>query len=129
MTIPEILETCRTIAVVGLSSNPSRPSFGVSEYMQAKGYKIIPVNPNELEVLGETAYDRLEDFAGPVDIVNVFRRSKYVSDVIDSAIHIQAKVVWLQEGVVDEMAARRARDAGLAVVMNRCILKEHKKQI
>ena len=126
MTIPEILEASKTIAVVGLSSRPWRTSFGVTEYMKSKGYKIFPVNPNETEVLGETALDRLEDLTEPVDIVNVFRRSEFVSDIVDSAICIGAKVVWLQEGVVDEVAAQRARDAGLEVVMDLCILKEHK---
>jgi len=126
MTIPEILNTYRTIAVLGLSSSPWRPSYGVTEYMKSHGYRIIPVNPNETEVLGETAVSELTDINEPVEIVNVFRRSEFVSDIVDQAIQISAKVLWLQEGVVDEVAAQRARDAGLEVVMDLCILKEHK---
>jgi predicted CoA-binding protein len=126
MTIPEILKTYRTIAVLGLSSSPWRPSYGVTEYMKSHGYRIIPVNPNETEVLGETAVSELTDINEPVEIVNVFRRSEFVSDIVDQAIQISAKVLWLQEGVVDEVAAQRARDAGLEVVMDLCILKEHK---
>jgi hypothetical protein len=125
MTIPEILAAYRTIAVVGLSSSPWRPSFAVSEYMKSRGYTIIPVNPNESSVLGEQSLVSLEDLAFPVDIVNVFRRSEYVPDVVRSAIAIGARVLWLQEGVVHSEAERRAREAGLEVVSNRCILKEH----
>lgn len=126
--IRKLLETSKTIAVVGLSSNRMRPSFGVASYLQRAGYKIIPVNPNETEVLGETAVARLEDIREKVDIVDVFRRSEFVSDVAESAIAIGAKALWLQEGVVDEGAARRARDAGLFVAMDLCILKEHAKR-
>lgn len=125
MTIAEILETYRTIAVVGLSSRPWRPSFAVSEYMKSRGYRIIPVNPNETEVLGETARASLDEVDEAIGIVNVFRRSEFVSDIVDAAIRIGAKVVWMQEGVVDEAAAGKARAAGLEVVMDRCILKEH----
>jgi predicted CoA-binding protein len=125
MTIPEILRTYRVIAVVGLSSSVWRPSFGVSEYMQSVGYRIIPVNPNETEVLGERAWPSLEAVPEPVEIVNVFRRSEYVSTVVRSAIQIGARAIWMQEGVVDEQAAQEARDRGLDVVMDRCILKEH----
>ncbi len=125
MTIQEILETYRTVAVVGLSSQSWRPSHGVTQYMQSKGYRIIPVNPNETEVLGENAYSHLEDIPEPVEIVNVFRRSEFVADIVESAIRIGAKAVWMQEGVVDEAAADRARQEGLEVVMDRCILKEH----
>jgi predicted CoA-binding protein len=128
MTIPEILDTHRTIAVVGLSSNRSKPSYSVTAYMKSQGYRIIPVNPNETEVLGERAYARLQDVPEPVEIVNVFRRSEHVRDVVDDAIGIGAKVIWLQEGVVDETAARRARAAGLDVVMDLCILKEHMRK-
>ena len=125
MTIPEILKTYRTIAVVGLSSRRLRPSYGVSEHMQSAGYRVIPVNPNETEVLGEKAYPDLASIPVPVDIVNVFRQSSFVPEVVDEAIRIGAKAVWMQEGVVHLDAARKAEAAGLAVVMDRCILKEH----
>ncbi len=125
MTIAEILRAAGTIAVVGLSSRRYRPSYGVSQYMQEHGYRIIPVNPNETEVLGETSYARLEDVPVPVDIVNVFRRAEFVPLIVDSAIRIGAGCVWMQEGVADEQAAEKARQAGLFVVMDRCILKEH----
>lgn len=125
--IPELLQGARTIAVVGLSSKRARPSYGVSEYMQQAGYRIIPVNPNETEVLNERAYPDLDSIREPVDIVNVFRRSEFVPDIVDAAIRIRAKAIWLQEGVVHEAAAEKARQAGLAVVMDRCILKEHRK--
>lgn len=125
--IAELLRESRVIAVVGLSSRRSRPSFGVSQYMQSVGYRIIPVNPNETEVLGETAYARLEDVPERIDIVNVFRRSEHVPEIVESAIRVGAKAIWLQEDVVHEEAARRAREAGLAVVMDHCILKEHRR--
>ena len=127
MTIPEILERYRTIAVVGLSSQRFRPSHSVTAYMQSQGYRIIPVNPHETEVLGERAYARLQDVPGPVEIVDVFRRSEHVAGVVEEAIEVGAKVLWLQEGVVDEEAAARARGAGMEVVMDLCILKEHMK--
>lgn len=127
--IGEFLRAARTIAVVGLSSDRIRPSYGVAEYMQRAGYKIIPVNPNEREVLGERAVQRLEDIHEKVDIVDVFRRPEFVPEVAESAIAIGAKTLWLQEGVVHEGAAKRARDAGLFVVMGRCILKEHAKRL
>ena len=127
--IGELLKSARVIAVVGLSSNPLRPSYGVSEYMKNAGYKIIPVNPNEREVLGERAVARLEDIRDRVDIVDVFRRSEFVPEVAESAIAIGAKALWLQEGVIHEAAAKRARDAGLFVVMDRCILKEHARRL
>lgn len=126
MTIREILTNCRTIAVVGLSSRKFRPSYGVSQYMQDQGYRIIPVNPNETEVLGEKAYAALEDIPERIDIVNIFRRSDQVMPVVEAAIRIGAKAVWMQEDVIDEEAAAKARDAGLFVVMDRCILKEHR---
>ena len=125
MNIAEILQTYRTIAVVGLSSSPWRPSHSVSKYMQAHGYRIIPVNPNEETVLGERAYPTLEDVPESVEIVDVFRRSEEVPDIMESAIRIGAKVAWLQEGVFHEAATARGREAGLDVVMDRCILKEH----
>ncbi len=127
--IRELLKSSRTIAVVGLSSSPMRPSNGVAAYMQRAGYRIIPVNPNETEVLGEKSYARLEDVPERIDIVDVFRRSEYVPEIVESAIRIGAKTVWMQEGVEHEAAAARARQAGLDVVMDRCILKEHRKAI
>ncbi len=105
-----------------------RPSNGVAEYMQRAGYKIIPVNPNETEVLGERAVARLEDIGERVDIVDIFRRSEFVPEVVESAIAIGAKGVWMQEGVIHEKAAERARAAGLMVVMDLCILKEHARR-
>lgn len=124
-TIRRILDECRTIAVVGLSSDSSRPSHGVSNYMRARGYKVIAVNPNETDVFGEKAYPDL--FAVPVkiDLVDVFRRSDEAGKAVDQAIAVGAKAVWLQEGVIDGDAAQRALDAGLLVVMDRCWLKEH----
>jgi predicted CoA-binding protein len=124
--IPELLRAARVIAVVGLSGDEMRPSHGVAQYMQRAGYRIIPVNPNETEVLGEKAYARLEDVPEKIDIVDVFRRSDYVQGVVESAIRVGAKAVWMQEGVVDEEAAATARAAGLDVVMDRCILKDHR---
>ena len=121
----DMLKSAKTIAVVGLSGSRMRPSYGVSEYMQRAGYKIIPVNPQESEVLGEKCYARLEDIPEPIDIVDVFRRSEFVPDIVDSAIAVGAKGLWLQEGVVHEGAAEKARQAGLSVIMDRCILKEH----
>jgi predicted CoA-binding protein len=125
--IQTILETCKTLAVVGLSSKPSRPSYGVSSYMQSHGYRIIPVNPNEDSVLGEKSYPALEDVPDSFDAVVIFRRSEFVPDIVESAIRKGAKVVWMQEGVQHEAAALRAREAGLEVVQDRCILKEHAK--
>jgi len=126
--IDKILQEAKTIAVVGLSSDATRASHGVSRYMQSRGYRIIPVNPNENSVLGEKSYARLEDVPERIDLVDIFRRSAEAGSHVDEAIRIGAKAVWLQEGVIDEAAARRALDAGLAVVMNRCILKEHLKR-
>src|SRR5438045_4033684 len=122
--IAEILKKCKTIAVVGLSSNPMRPSHGVTEYMQSAGYRIIPVNPNETEVLGEKSYARLEDVSEKIDIVNVFRRAEEVPPVVESAIRIGAKAVWMQLGVENEQAAEKARAAGLVVIEDACILVE-----
>lgn len=124
-TIERILDECRTIAVVGLSANPTRPSNGVSAYMQAQGYKVIPVNPRETEVLGEKSYASLADVPEKIDLVDIFRKSAEAGAVVDEAIEIGAKAVWLQEGVIDNEAAERAVAAGLLVVMNRCWLKEH----
>ena len=122
-----LLKTCKTIAVVGLSSTRWRPSYGVSEYMQAAGYRVIPVNPKETEVLGEKAWATLEEVPEHIDLVNVFRQSEFVPEIVESAIRIAAKGIWLQEGIIHEDAARRAREAGLEVVMDHCILKEHRK--
>ena len=124
-TIKAILDGCKTIAVVGLSSDPNRPSFGVASYMRRRGYKVIPVNPNETEVFGETAYASLAEVPEPIDLVDIFRRSDAAGKAVDEAIAIGAKAVWLQEGVIDEAAAGRAHDAGLLVVMDRCWLKDH----
>ena len=123
----EILKRFRTIAVVGLSSKRFRASYGVSEYMQAAGYRIIPVNPGETEVLGEKSYPDLESIPETVEIVNIFRDPQYVGPVVDAAIRVGAKAIWMQEGVVHEDAAEKARQAGLLVVMDRCILKEHRR--
>lgn len=123
--LAEILRTCRTIAVVGLSSKPSRPSFEVSRYLQAAGYRVLPVNPFEREVLGVPAVASLRQLGEPVDVVDVFRRSSEVGPVADDAIAIGAKVLWLQDGVIDVAAARRAHAAGLQVVMDRCMLRDH----
>jgi len=125
--IREIFDKCRTIAVVGLSSSPMRPSNGVASFMKKKGYKIIPVNPNESEALGEKAVANLSAIREPVHLVNVFRRSDEAGAIVDEAIKIGAKAVWLQEGVVDYQAAERAATAGLLVVMNRCWLKDFVK--
>ena len=124
-TIKRILDACRAIAVVGLSSRSTRPSHGVAGYMQRAGYRIIPVNPNEAEVLDERSYASLKDVPDEIDLVDVFRRSEEAGAVVDEAIAIGAKAVWLQEGVIDEAAAQRALKAGLLVVMDRCWLKEH----
>jgi predicted CoA-binding protein len=123
--IDEILKSCRTIAVVGLSSNPSRPSYRVAGYMQAQGYRIIPINPNETNVLGEPAYPSLASVPGTVDLVDIFRKSEDVLPIVEEAIARGAKAIWMQEGVVNEAAAARAGQAGLPVVMDRCWCKEH----
>lgn len=122
-----LLGTAKTIAVVGLSSNPMRPSFGVSEYLQNHGYRIIPVNPSETEVLGEKCYGSLLDVPEPIDIVDIFRRSESVPEVVDDAIKKGAGCIWMQEGVVHTEAAAKAEAAGIAVVMDLCILKEHRR--
>jgi predicted CoA-binding protein len=124
-TIERVLDECRTIAVVGLSSNPSRPSNSVSSYMRRHGYTVIPVNPNETEVFGERAYPSLTEVPVNIDLVDIFRRSEQAGMAVDQAIAINAKAVWLQEGVIDQEAAQRASEAGLLVVMDRCWLKEH----
>jgi len=127
MTTKEILQKYKKIAVVGLSSDPGRASHGVSKYMQNAGYEITPVNPNEVQVLGVKAYASLEEVPGPLEIVDIFRRSEFVPDIVEDAIRLKAKVIWMQLGVVHEAAAERARAAGLEVVMDLCILQEHMK--
>ena len=123
--IAELLRSAKTIAVVGLSDNPARTSYGVSAYMQSQGYRIIPVNPAISEALGEKAYPTLSEVPEKIDIVNVFRRPEHVPEVVDEAIRLGVPAIWMQEGVVHEEAAEKARQAGIFVVMNRCILKEH----
>ena len=125
--ISEILHSSRTIAVVGLSGKRYRPSYGVAEYLKRVGYRIIPVNPQEAEVLGERSYPDLDSIPEPVDIVDIFRRSEFVPEIVEAAIRIGAKVIWMQEDVYDEAAAARAEESGLAVVMDRCILKDHRR--
>ena len=127
-SIRELLTNTKTIAVVGLSSNPLRPSFGVSQYMQRKGYRIIPVNPNERTVLGEKAYSSLAEIPDRIDLVDVFRRSEFVPEIVDEVIRLKIRALWLQEGVVHHAAANKARDSGIFVVMDKCILKEHRGQ-
>jgi predicted CoA-binding protein len=127
-TIKRILDECRTIAVVGLSSNPGRPSHGVAGYMKRAGYRVIAVNPNETQVFGEPALSSLASISEPVDLVDIFRRPSEAGRAVDEAIAIGAKGVWLQEGVIDAAAAERARAAGLLVVMDRCWLKEHMRR-
>jgi predicted CoA-binding protein len=129
VAITEILKSSKTIAVVGLSSKRLRPSFGVTAHLQAAGYRIIPVNPQETEVLGEKSYARLEDIPERVDVVEIFRRSEFVPEIVDSAIRIGAHAVWMQEGVIHPEAAERARRAGLVVIMNTCMGKEHARRI
>jgi len=129
--IGELLKRAQTIAVVGLSSNPMRPSHGVSAYMQEQGYRIIPVNPQIEECLGEKAYASLtdipeKDVPGKIDIVNIFRRPEFVEEIVDQAIQLKIPAIWMQEDVIHEKAAEKARQAGIFVVMDRCILKEHR---
>ena len=126
-SISEILHSARTIAVVGLSNKRFRPSYGVSEYLKRVGYRIIPVNPLEDEILGEKSYPDLDSVPVPVDVVDIFRRSEFVPEIVEAAIRNGAKAIWMQEGVIHEQAARRAEAAGLTVVMDHCILKEHRR--
>jgi predicted CoA-binding protein len=127
--ILDLLKRSKTIAVVGLSSSPLRPSHGVSAYMQTHGYRIIPVNPKITEALGEEAYPTLLDIPEKIDIVNIFRRPEYVEEIVDQAIHRKVPAIWMQEQVINEKAAEKARNAGIFVVMDRCILKEHKLRL
>ncbi len=124
--ITELLRGAKNIAVVGLSNSPLRPSHGVSAYMQSHGYRIIPVNPNIKESLGERAYGALLEVPDRIDIVNIFRRSEFVEEVVDQAIQLKVPAIWMQEDVVHQRAAEKARKAGILVVMDRCILKEHR---
>jgi hypothetical protein len=124
--IAELLKRAKTIAVVGLSNSPLRPSHGVSAYMQTNGYHIIPVNPEIKGALGEKAYASLLEVPEKIDIVNIFRRPEFVEEVVDQAIQLKVPAIWMQEEVVNEKAAEKARRAGIFVVMDRCILKEHK---
>ena len=126
--IYELLARAQTIAVVGLSDSPLRPSHGVSAYMQSQGYKIVPVNPQIREALGETSYPSLLNVPEKVDIVDVFRRPEYVEEIVDQAIELKVPAIWMQEGVINEKAAEKARQAGIFVVMDRCILKEHRSR-
>ena len=125
-SITDLLKRAKTIAVVGLSTKPLRPSHGVSAYMQTHGYRIIPVNPQINGALGEKAYASLLDVPEKVDIVNVFRRSEFVGEVVDQAIRLKVAAIWMQEEVINEAAAAKAREAGIFVIMDRCILKEHR---
>jgi uncharacterized protein len=127
-SISELLKRARTIAVVGLSENPLRPSFGVSAYMQSEGYRIIPVNPRIESSLGEKAYASLLDVPEKIDIVNIFRRPEFVEAIVDQAIQLKLPAIWMQENVIHERAAEKARRAGIFVVMDRCILKEHRER-
>jgi len=124
--ITDLLKRSRTIAVVGLSNSPLRPSHGVSAYMQSHGCRIIPVNPKIRGSLGEKAYASLLEVPEKVDVVNIFRRPEFVEEAVDQAIRLKVPVIWMQEGVVHENAAQKARAAGILVVMDRCILKEHR---
>lgn len=125
--IEEIFRKATTIAVVGLSSNPDRPSYEVAAYLQAQGYKIIPVNPGEKEILGEKSYPDLISIGHPVDVVDVFRRGEATPPIVEEAIKIGAKYIWLQQGVVSEESCRLARRAGKVIVMDKCMLREHKQ--
>ena len=124
--IYELLSRVKTIAVVGLSDRPMRPSHGVSAYMQSQGYRIVPVNPRIAEALGETAYPSLLEVPEKIDLVDVFRRSEHVDEIVEQAIRLKIPAIWLQEDVINHRAAEKARQAGLFVVMDRCILKEHR---
>ncbi len=127
--ITELLKNAKTIAVIGLGDDPMRPAYGVSQYMQSQGYKIVPVHPTADEVLGEKVYRSLGDVPEKIDIVDVFRRSDAVPAIVDEVIALKLPAIWLQETVVHEQAADKARSKGIAVVMDRCILKEHRARV
>ncbi|HXY52376.1 MAG TPA: CoA-binding protein [Terriglobales bacterium] len=124
--IADLLRLAKTIAVVGLSDNPLRPSYGVAAYLQGEGYRIIPVNPNIREALGEPSYPSLRAVPEKIDIVDIFRRPEFVEEVVDQAIQLKVRAVWMQEGVIHQAAAEKARRAGVFVIMDRCILLEHR---
>jgi predicted CoA-binding protein len=124
--IRDLLQRSKTIAVVGLSDSPMRPSYGVSAYMQAHGYKIIPVNPAIVEALGEKSYPSLLEVPEKIDIVNIFRRPEFVEEIVDQAIQLKVPAVWMQEEVINHKAAEKAERTGLFVVMDLCILKQHR---
>ncbi len=124
--IGDLLRRARNIAVVGLSNSPFRASHGVAAYMQSQGYHIIPVNPTITDALGENAYPSLLQVKEKIDIVDIFRRPEFVPDVVEQAIQLKVPAIWMQEGVIHEQAAEKARRAGIFVVMDRCILKEHR---
>ena len=126
--IDRILKEARRIAVVGISNKPGRPSLTVANYLLSQGYDIIPVNPNLREVLGRKCYPDLESVPGEIDVVDIFRKPQDVMPIVEAAIRKGAKVVWMQEGIVNEEAAQKAREAGLTVVMDKCMLKEHLKR-
>jgi uncharacterized protein len=127
--VAALLKRSKTIAVIGLSANPKRASHGVSAYMQTHGYRIIPVNPHIEESLGEKAYASVLDVPEKIDIVNIFRRPEFVEAVVDQAIQLKVPAIWMQEDVIHERAAEKARKAGIFVVMDRCILKEHRARM
>jgi uncharacterized protein len=127
--IAELLQRAKTIAVVGLSSNPFHPSYGVTAYMQSHGYRVIPVNPNIDECLGQKAYPSLLEVPEKIDIVNIFRRPEFVEEVVEQAIQLKVPVIWMQEEVIHDRAAEKARQAGIFVIMDRCILKEHRARM
>ena len=126
--IADLLRKAKTIAVVGLSNSPLRPSHGVSAYMQSQGYRIIPVNPEISDALGEDSYATLLDIPDKIDIVDIFRRPEFVDEIVDQASQLKVPAVWMQETVINERAAEKARQAGIFVVMDRCILKEHRQR-
>jgi len=128
MGTPEtILKKYRTVAVVGASNNPERPSHGVARYLMEHGYNVIPVNPNEKEILSRTSYPDLSSIPGKVEVVDIFRRPEQVLPIVEEAIKVGAKAVWMQKGIINEEAAKKARDAGLLVVMDRCMCEEHQR--
>ncbi len=127
--IADLLKKSKIIAVVGLTDSPIRPSYGVSSYMQSQGYRIIPVNPRVKDSLGEKAYASLLEVPEKIDIVNIFRRPDAVPEVVDQAIQLKVPAIWMQEGVIHEAAAQKAREAGIFVVMDRCILKDHARYL
>ena len=127
--IRDLLQHSKTIAVVGLSDSPMRPSYGVSAYMQSQGYKIIPVNPAISEALGEKSYASLLEVPEKIDIVNIFRRPEFVEEIVDQAIRLKVPAVWMQEGVINQRAAEKAEKAGIFVAMDLCILKEHRARL